>query len=290
MTDQHHQQEDIMETTDQTTALVAEAPGVAAGRNFLMAPRNLGEAMEVAKMLSTSSFVPRDYQNKPGDVLAAIQFGAELGLPPLQALQGIAVINGRPSVWGDAALGLVLSSGTVELLDEKVEGEGETMVAICRAKRSGRPNIIEHRFSVADAKKANLWGKSGPWSNHPRRMLQMRSRGFVLRDGWSDVLKGLSIREVQQDVEPVDVAGEAIVIPRATDDPTAAIEHQADAETVAYITEPQRKRLYAVMREHGKTADDVKAHLGTLGIDSSTRIPADQYDAVVAWIEGKDAA
>ena len=74
-----------------STSNALEAPGVESARRWLMPPKDLTEAMTLARMLSESSFVPRDFKGKPGDVLAAIQYGAEIGLPPLQALQGVAV-------------------------------------------------------------------------------------------------------------------------------------------------------------------------------------------------------
>src|ERR1035438_4072987 len=70
-------------------------------------PANLTEAIALAKMMAQSEIVPRDYQKKPANIIVAIQFGAEIGLPPMQALQSVSVINGRPALWGDRALALV---------------------------------------------------------------------------------------------------------------------------------------------------------------------------------------
>ena len=61
----------------------------------------------------------------------------------------------------------------------------------------------ERKFSVADAKKAHLWGRRGPWENYPERMLQMRARGFALRDSFPDALKGVITVEEAQDFPEV---------------------------------------------------------------------------------------
>jgi len=74
------------------------------------APATMDEAMKFSEMLARSSMVPRQYQGKPEDVLVACQWGREIGLAPMQALQNIAVINGKPSVYGDAAMALVQAS------------------------------------------------------------------------------------------------------------------------------------------------------------------------------------
>src|SRR5882757_7335309 len=75
-----------------------------------LAPQNFHDALTFSKMLAHSSFVPKEFRGKPDEILAAIQYGFELGVGPMQALQNIAVINGKPSVYGDLALALVLAS------------------------------------------------------------------------------------------------------------------------------------------------------------------------------------
>jgi hypothetical protein len=163
------------------------------------APATITEAMEFSKMLAGSTMVPKAYQGKPQDIMVCVQWGMELGLAPMQALQNIAVINGKPSVYGDAMMALVQASPVCEGVDETIEGEGTTNpVAVCIARRKGR-SPVTIRFSVEDAKRAGLWGKQGPWQAYPKRMLQMRARGFALRDAFPDVLKGLITAEEAQD-------------------------------------------------------------------------------------------
>jgi len=163
------------------------------------APANLTEAIQFSDLLASSSIVPKAYQGKPQDILVCVQWGYEMGLAPMQALQNIAVINGKPSVYGDAAMALVQASSVCEDVEEFFENEGSTNpVAVCVAKRKGRKPVIV-KFSVEDAKRAGLWGKQGPWSAYPKRMMQMRARGFALRDAFPDVLKGMITAEEAQD-------------------------------------------------------------------------------------------
>lgn len=169
------------------------------------APQTMTEAIDFSNMLSKSTMVPKAYQNKPEDVLVAVQWGYELGLAPLQALQNIATINGKPSVYGDAAMALVQNSPVCEDIKEYFEGEGTSNpIAVCVAKRKNRTEVIS-KYSVEDAKRAGLWNKQGPWTQYPKRMLQMRARGFALRDAFPDVLKGLITVEEAQDY-PDDTA------------------------------------------------------------------------------------
>jgi len=165
-----------------------------------LAPKTLEEALKFCDFLATSTVIPKDFVGKPANIFVAVQWGMEIGLAPLQAMQNIAVINGRPSLWGDAMLALVIASTVFGSIDEFTEGEGDTMRAVCRVSRKGG-KIHEQVFSAADAKKAGLLGKDGPWRNYPGRMMQMRARSWALRDTFPDVLKGMPCAEEVTDYE-----------------------------------------------------------------------------------------
>jgi hypothetical protein len=164
-------------------------------------PTTIQEAMRFSEILASSTMVPRDFQGKPGNVLVAIQWGREVGLGPLQALQNIAVINGRPSIWGDAALALVRGHPDCASVQEGAEGEGDARHGWCEVTRRGE-QPQRRTFSIADAKRAGLWGKSGPWTQYPDRMLQLRARGFAIRDVFPDALRGVLTREEAEDTPP----------------------------------------------------------------------------------------
>ena len=183
------------------------APVLATTRQIGLTPQSLEAAMEMANLLAKSNMVPKDYIGNPGNIIVAIQWGAEIGLPPLQAMQNLAVINGRPALWGDAVMALVRGSGLLEDFREEVTDQGAT----CTVKRRGEQPVSRH-FSVEDAKKAGLWGKQGPWQQYPKRMLQMRARSWAIRDVFTDVLKGINIKEVLEDDE-VKHMGQAEIIP-----------------------------------------------------------------------------
>jgi len=114
----------------------------------------------------------------------------------MQSVQSIAVINGRPTVWGDAALGLVQASGLLTAFHETpIIEDGKFLGYHCQASRQGMPGLTEHIFTMDDAKTAGLLGKQSPWKTMPKRMCQMRARGFVLRDLFADRLKGIYLSE-----------------------------------------------------------------------------------------------
>lgn len=194
-------------------------------RDFTLIPKSLDEAQKIGDLIAKSGFAPKGYVGKPADVIIGIQMGLDVGLSPMQALQSIAVVNGRPSIYGDAAIGLVHRSGQLERLDapEPAGAFDDALTATVIVKRRGQAEITR-TFSVADAKRAKLWGKEGPWTNFPRRMLMMRARAFAIRDAFADVLLGLALAEESQDIEPAapEVRVETVPLPRAIEAPVAS--------------------------------------------------------------------
>ncbi|THJ32380.1 hypothetical protein E8K88_11800 [Lampropedia aestuarii] len=163
---------------------------IATTKTFDLSPQTFDQAMAFSNMLADSDLVPKDYKGKPGNCMIAMQWGSELGLKPLQALQNLAVINGRPALWGDAVIALVRSSPICEYVLETDDGQ----TATCKVKRRGEPEQVR-TFGMDDAKAAGLAGKQGPWTQYPKRMRQMRARAFALRDVFPDVLRGLPVAE-----------------------------------------------------------------------------------------------
>jgi hypothetical protein len=187
-----------------------------AGANVnAIVPRSFEEVWRIAQLAVKSQLAPRDIKT-PERAAIAIMHGLEIGLPPMAALQRIAVINGRPCVWGDAVPGIALSTNQLVEWSEDFTGTGDDLTAVCRVVRKmglGFNMTKVATFSVADAKKADLWDErakvkrknyqtnemyeaanDSPWYCYPKRMLQMRAR-VAFRDLFADAMCGLYIAE-----------------------------------------------------------------------------------------------
>ena len=186
---------------------------------FLPAPKNAQEAMQLAKTLADSQLIPKNFQGKPNDVFVAMMWSANLGVPVLQGIQGIAVINNKPSIYGDLGLAVCMNSGLMEgIKEEIIEGpkkailrggrETVNLIARCTVRRKGNADPFVSEFSVQDAARAGLWEKQGPWSQYPKRMLQMRARAFALRNAFPDRLMGMTFAEEAMDIVDVNDKGE----------------------------------------------------------------------------------
>jgi len=184
-------------------------------RGFMI-PTTVKEGMDLAGWIAKSDLAPKDYKDKPGNVLIAMQMGLEVGLSPMQAIQNIAVINGRPSIWGDSMLALCQNHPDFESINEN---ESSDKVGVCVVKRRGM-EAQRREFTVDMAQKAGLWGKQGPWQTAPARMLKLRARAFALRDTFADALRGLQSAEEQRDI--VETTATVVTQPKRLETPPAA--------------------------------------------------------------------
>ncbi len=189
---------EVIETPKQEeTAVVKQdvkAPMLTSQKGLVLT--SLDDMWRFAGYVVRSGLTPKGLE-KPEAVVIALQMGYELGLPPMQSLQNIAVINGRPCVWGDAVPGLIEASHKQEygyptkIGKRNPDGSFPDSYGYrYTTKRIGREEY-SYEFTVADAKKASLWGKQGTWTFYPDRMLLNRARTFCLRDVFPDVLRGL---------------------------------------------------------------------------------------------------
>lgn len=166
-----------------------------------LVPDNIESAFRLAQALAASGdMVPKAFQGRPNETMAAILRGMEVGLAPMQALSSIAVINGRATIWGDALGALVQRAG--HHVDVEYEGAGDNLVAVATLIRGDTQKKIVRRFGMRDAKQAGLAGKPGPWQQYPARMCGHRARAWAVRDGAADALMGLHIADEVSDYGP----------------------------------------------------------------------------------------
>lgn len=170
-----------------------------AGSDWLT-PVNFDQAQQVAHMLAGSELVPTSFRGKPLDILVAMAMGSELGFRPLQALQNIAVVNGRPSLWGDAFRALIIGSPDLDSIEEDFDEQTQTATCtIGRRLASGNVAKFTGSFSMKEATAAGLTGRD-PWKKYPKRMLQWRALGFAGRDAYPDRLRGIWIEAEAADM------------------------------------------------------------------------------------------
>jgi hypothetical protein len=265
------------------------------------APRDANELTAYCQRITKTGMVPPAFRGKPEEAFVAISWGHEVaGLPPLTSLQYVAIINGRPGFFSDAVPGIALMKGHIKDVD--VEWTGKEMTdewtATCTVvKANGKP--LSRSFSVLDAKVAGLWGKSGPWSNFPRRMLGWRAIGYAVRDAAPHALFGLSAEELRdspeqehvgpdkaRDVTPLPpqvVAENAQYLDRLFKEP----EDDHDAEADEPPNPPSRARTFDVVDEHGNpwsrcvTASEALASYGKARLAAKDPVEVDIQNLIL---------
>lgn len=176
-------------------------------QTIVVADQSLEICRQLAYKLCNTQMVPKIYQmvgkGQNEAILAAesgavaILWGCEIGLQPLQALQNVAVINGSPTLWGDALVAIVKASGQCEFLTTTYNEETKT--ATCTTQRKGEPEEVRS-FSWEEAVTAGLTTKrESIYQKYAKRMIMARARSYALRDVYADFLKGFKIREVEQE-------------------------------------------------------------------------------------------
>ena len=216
--------------------------------------RTLDDAYRIAKAVHLSGFSPLKTVEAN---FIAIQLGAEIGLPPMAAVQSIYAVNNRPAMMVSNALAIVEGSGVLADIEEKIDGQGEARKAICKITRKGRqPYVVE--YSMADAKKAELLNKDN-WKKFPDRMLKARALGYALRDRFQDKLMGIGFVEELQDITPqVQVVHDVKPsTPTTLDAFEATLEQSKPEPAEITIDEAKQKEFDAAFEKHKK--EEIKA-------------------------------
>ena len=243
-------------------------------------PSTWDASWRLAQRIAHTPFVPAALRGKPEAVLAAVLFGAELGLGPMQSLAQIHVIDGRPAAAPEMMRALIARAGhridVLESVDDRVTLAGR------RADTGAEAKVT---WTWADAQRAKLTGKSN-WATYPRAMLLARATGELARMLFPDVIAGLSYT-------PEEVSSMDDPAPTWTDDrPAAAPARDADvvdAEVVVDFPIAVFERIRTMARTWPACVAELKAWVDAQDRKASARAFADDPEwaaAVDAWLDG----
>jgi hydroxypyruvate isomerase len=122
----------------------------------------LATKMQYAQAMAGSSLLPRDYQNKPANLLFALEYADALGIAPIHAITSIHVINGKPSASAD------LIAASVRRAGHKLRVTGDDTYAEAVLIRSDDPDFeYVARWDMAKAKQANRHLEGVPCRDAP---------------------------------------------------------------------------------------------------------------------------
>lgn len=180
-----------------------------------IAGENLTERKQYAETLACSGLLPAAYRGHPENVLVAVEYGAALGIQPIQAINGINVINGKPTMSADLMATMIRRAG------HKLRVKGDDERAEVTIIRADDPEFVPDPivWTMQKAKKAGLLtvGKDGrpnpSWVKYPAAMLRARAITEAARAWASDALSGViyTPEELEQaTARPVQLVADSV--------------------------------------------------------------------------------
>ena len=161
-------------------------------------------AQRVAKALSSSALVPKDYQNNLPNCLVAIEMSNRLGMSPMMVMQHMHIIHGRPTWSSSFLIAAVNASGRFTPLNFRMFGDGDerTCVAVATDKATGE--VCEGvPVSIGMAKAEGWYTKTGSkWKTMPELMLRYRAAAFFSRLFCPEITLGMHTVDEREDIAP----------------------------------------------------------------------------------------
>jgi hypothetical protein len=259
-------------------------------------------AFTLGSALCKTSFVPAQFKDKAGEATAAILYGAEAGLSPLAALQGVYVISGKPAMYARTLLAVALGAGH-EVWTEEIT---DTRAIVC-GRRRGSDNIERSTWTIDRAKRAG-YTKNAKYQSDPQAMLLARAQSDVCRRVAPDALLGMpySVEELEDEDVPTVTIARADAKPKPVrralaptpiepsldndsqdEQPARPVEDREDVRV--FITDPQSKKLHAALNSGGYTdrALGLAFISDTVGrdVDSSKNLTREEASRVIDALE-----
>lgn len=171
---------------------------------------SLPDKIRYAQALADSGLLPAQYRGKPANLLYAVEYGEMLGLAPMAAINGVHVIEGKPSA------SAALISALVRRAGHRLRITGDDQKAVCEIVRADDPDFVfRSEWTMERARGAGIANKQ-VWKSYPAAMLKARALTECARDACQEALSGLQYTpeelgaETNEDGEPVRVAATAV--------------------------------------------------------------------------------
>lgn len=163
---------------------------------------DLDQAYRMSQALAMASVMPDTLRGKPSDVLALMLYGQDLGMSPMQSIQGIYVVKGKPQLSSTTWIALARRQGhKVRMIEAD---DTKCTVEITRKDDPEHPH--RQTYTVNDAVHAGLCalkdgkpyarGKHGdklPWEAHTATMLRNRAISNAAKFACPEVALGFGI-------------------------------------------------------------------------------------------------
>lgn len=167
----------------------------------------MNAAFELASSLCKTDMVPAIYKHKPDNGAAAILYGAELGLTPIQSMQQIFVVHNTPAIYARTMVALVMARG-----HEVWEVESSPQSVTVAGRRRGSDIVTQSTWTYERARTAG-YTSNKKYETDPQAMLYAKAATEVCRKMAPDILLGIAYSREELEMEPRRVEAERVVQP-----------------------------------------------------------------------------
>jgi len=168
------------------------------------------EAQRMAKLLSLSQLVPKEYQNNLPNSVIALEISQRIGASPMAVMQNLYIVHGKPGWSAQFIIATINSCGKFSPLRYRLEGEGDNRSCVAYAIEKETGEILEGPAVTITMSKAEGWfQKNGSkWQTMPELMLRYRSASFFGKLYTPEILMGMQTAEELHDIIDGELASD----------------------------------------------------------------------------------
>lgn len=271
----------LLNTTNQTAAVTVPAQTYRPGEIF-MSISAFEDAQRMVKPLATSDLVPDTFKNRIGNCLIALEAAQRIGASPLQVMQNLYIVHGKPAWSSQFLIACVNASRKFSPLRYKMTGTkgADDYGCIAWAKDLNDGEILESpEITIGTAKKEGWFTKNGSkWQTMPELMLRYRTATLFARLYAPELTMGIQTDDEVQDI--IDVS------PVVTEARPSKFERKAEPEKAAAPEPSDLEKLDGLLNEKGipLAADVIKEYVEKQGEIFSFDMVAPNIDKIAEAI------
>lgn len=227
--------------------------------------------------LSKSSIIPVSLRNRPADIMVIMMMAHEMDIPPMQAINGINVINGRPTISPQLMIALIRR----KIPDAIIKVEEGVLTCSCFMARSSSKVHMDQGFTAKwDMEKATKMGLAAKdnYLKQPQTMIRWRTVGEAARQIFPDILSGLYLPDefVHEDGSMIETNEHGEI--------KSEIEDENEI-----ISKDDARALVALMRERNWVPSQLKnVCMSKYQIGDSSKLTKKQYKELIEMINTTD--
>jgi hypothetical protein len=233
--------------------------------SFLTDPNQFQQAQRIARAFSESELVPQHMRGKMADCLVALHIANQMDEDPLQVMQSLYQVGGRPGWITAFMISRANKSGRfMDPIDWEIEGAGKTakVTAFVQLRRADGTAGRTVRSPMVDMTMAQAegWTRNKKYETMPELMFRYRAATLLIRLYAPEVLYGYHTVEEIEDISPLkDVTPPKLGVddfkPGAGRKPSVTIEAEPEPAQAGGPPEAEREGPSAAAAQTPPPAD-----------------------------------